>query len=205
MSESNNESVKENYKATAINKLKKNLIANKAAAEKGFPNEEWIEIDKLKLSYFNIPEDAAGIPVAKSRLPKNKQEELDFIKEIKSAIILKSKGASVTLVPRINRPDGKGFVPGPDAIVNGLFFEFKTITGKLNKVGRRFKYSRKQGDNVYIRIENNKHTKTGIIQYLVRLINNPKYKGGYKGIIILTIETGFEEKTYFIKIKDLKK
>jgi len=41
-------------------------------------------------------------------------------------------GSSVTLIPRIKRPDGKGFLPGPDAIVNGSFFEFKTVTGKIN-------------------------------------------------------------------------
>jgi len=53
-------------------------------------------------------------------------------------------GASVTLIPRIKRPDGKGFLPGPDAIVNGSFFEFKTVTGKMNKIGRRFAESRIQ-------------------------------------------------------------
>jgi len=54
-------------------------------------------------------------------------------------------GSSVTLIPRIKRPDGKGFLPGPDAIVNGLFFEFKTVTGRMDKIGARFRESRTQG------------------------------------------------------------
>jgi hypothetical protein len=101
--------------------------------------------------------------VARSRLPINEQEELDFLKEIISATKLKDLGSSVTLIPRIKRLDGKGFLPGPDAIVNGSFFEFKTVTGKINKVGRRFAESRIQGNNVYIRVENPRHTKAGVV------------------------------------------
>jgi len=184
--------------------MARSVATNEEVAKKEFPNETWVETDNLKLNHVSIPKDATGILVAKSKLPINKQEELDFLKEVISATKLKKLGLSVTLIPRIKRPDDKGFLPGPDAIVNGLLFEFKTVTGKLNKVGRRFKYSRKQGDNVYIRIENEKHTKTGVVQYLVRLINNSKYKGGYKGNVILTVGTGPKEKTYFFKIKDFK-
>jgi len=143
----------------AAERLAKNIAANKAVAKKEFPDETWVGTDNLKLKHVSIPKDAIGILVARSRLPINKQEELDFLKEIKSAIILKGLGSSVTLIPRIKRPDGKGFLPGPDAIVNGLLFEFKTVTGRINKVGRRFSESRIQGKNVYIRVENPRHTK----------------------------------------------
>jgi len=202
---SHNPNVLEKQAIAAAQQLARNVAANEAVAKKEFPNETWIKIDNLKLDHVTLPKDAVDILVAKSRLPINKQEELDFLKEIISAIKLKNLGASVTLIPRIKRPDGKGFLPGPDAIVNGLLFEFKTITGKLNKVGRRFTHSRLQGENVYIRVENDKHTKAGIVKYLVRLINNSNYQGGSKGLIILTIGTGRDEKTYFYRIKDLKK
>ena len=161
--------------------------------------------DNLKLNHVSIPKDATGILVARSRLPINKQEELDFLKEIKSAIILKDLGASVILIPRIKRPGGNGFLPGPDALVNGSLFEFKEITGRMDKIGARFNYSRKQGNNVYIRIVNPKLTKPHVMSYMARLINNPNYKGGYKGSLILTFGTGNEQKTYFFKISDLKK
>ena len=170
-----------------------------------FPNETWVDADSLKLRHVVIPENVAGIKIAKGKLPINKQEELDLLKEIKSAIVLKGTGASVTLIPRIRRPDGKGFLPGPDAIVSGALYEFKTVTGRLDKVGARFRDSREQGNNVYIRVENPKLTKPRVVRYLAGFINNKKYEGGYKGNLILTFGTGHNEKTYFYRISDFKK
>jgi len=40
---------------------------------------------------------------------------------------------------------------------------------------------------------------------LVRLIKDKNYSGGCKGNVIFTIGTGREERTYFYRIKDLKK
>jgi len=150
----------------AAERLAKGVTANEAAAKKEFPHETWVEADKVKLDHVNMPKNATGILVARSRLPVNKQEELDFLKEVKSAIILKNLGSSVTLIPRIKRPDGKGYLPGPDAIVNGLLFEFKVVTGRMDKIGTRFNYSRKQGNNVYIRVANPKLTKPHVLSYI---------------------------------------
>jgi len=189
---------------TPAEQLAINAAANEAVALIEFPNETWINAEKISLDHVEMPKNTDGIIVAMSRLPINLQEELDFVKEIKSALIFKKHGANVTLIPRTKRPDGKGFKPGPDAIVNGLFFEFKTITGRLDKIGARFRESRIQGNNVYIRINNPLHTKRGVLNYLSRFINNPRYKGGYIGDLILTVETSYGEKTYFLKISDLK-
>jgi len=190
--------------AAAARQMARNVAANEAVAKKEFPHETWLKADDLKFDNITMPKDAAGILVAKSRLPINKQEELDFLKEVISSTKLKELGASVILIPRIKRTDGKGFLPGPDAIVNGSFFEFKTVTGKINKVGRRFAESRVQGSNVYIRVENPKHTKAGVVRELVGLINDKNYSGGFKGNIVFTVGIGLEEKTYFSRIKDLK-
>ena len=152
-----------------------------------------------------MPKNSNGIILAMSRLPKNLQEELDLIKEIKSAIVLKKYGASVTLIPRIKRTNAKGFLPGPDAIVNSVYYEFKEVVGSIDKIGDRFKDSRKQGINVYIRIANPKLTKSKVLSYLTRYINLPTYQGGYKGKLILTVGTDFEERTFFLNISDLKK
>jgi hypothetical protein len=194
-----------NCRRSSTERLAKNAAANETAAKKEFPDETWVGADKLKLDHVSMPKDVTGILVAKSRLPINKQEELDFLKEIISATKLKNLGSSVTLIPRIKRLDGNGFLPGPDAIVNGSFFEFKTVTGKINKVGRRFAESRIQGNNVYIRVENPRHTKAGVVQELIGLINDKNYSGGYKGKVVFTIGTGQKERTYFYRIKDLKK
>jgi hypothetical protein len=203
--DSNNANVKESQKAAAAERLARNIAANETVAKKEFPDETWIKIDNVKLNHVSIPKDAAGILVARSRLPINKQEELDFLKEMISATTLKNLGFVVTLIPRIKRPDGKGFLPGPDAIVNGSLFEFKTVTGRMDKIGARFNYSRKQGNNVYIRVANPKLIKPHVLSYMARLINNPNYKGGYEGTLIFTFGTGQEEKTYFYRISDLKK
>jgi len=190
---------------TSAEQMVINLAANEAAAKIEFPGETWINAEKIKLRYVEMPKNADGIIVAISRFPINLQEELDFIKEIKSAIILRKHGAAVTLIPRIKRLDGKGFLQGPDAIVNGLFFEFKTVTGRMDKIGARFRESRTQGNNVYIRVDNPALIKSQVVNYLAKYINNPRYQGGYKGNIILTFGEGLEEKTYFFRIKDFKK
>jgi hypothetical protein len=184
--------------------LSQNIEKTTKTADNLFPNETWVDAVTVKFDHVKLPDGVDSIMVAMSRLPVNQQEELDFLKEIKSAIILKNEGASIRLIPRMKRPDGKGNLPGPDAIVNGLLFEFKTITGKIKKVGKRFTESRKQGENIYIRVANPLHTKAGVISSLVRIINNKDYVGGYKGNVIFTVGDGGQEKTYFFKISDLK-
>ncbi|MCL2442070.1 MAG: hypothetical protein FWD13_01225 [Treponema sp.] len=190
---------------TSAEQLARNAAANEIVVNNKFPNETWINADIIKNDFVEIPKDASGIIVATSKLPVNMQEGIEFLKEIKSAIILMKHGSSVTLIPRIKRPDGKGFLPGPDAIVNGVLYEFKTVTGKIKKVGRRFIESRDQENNVYIRVDNQRHTRAGVIKSLSGIINSNDYKSGYKGNIIFTIGEGQGEKTYFFRIKDFKK
>jgi len=185
--------------------LARNAAANEAIALKEFPNDTWIKVENIKLNHAEMPKNADGIIVAMSRLPINQQEELDFIKEIKSAVILKKHGASVTLIPRIKRSDGKGFMPGPDAIVNGLFFEFKEVVGTVDKIGARFNESRKQSNNVYIRISNPNITKQRTMKYMSKLLNGRDYNGGYHGNIVFTFGTGEEQQTFFFRIIDFKR
>jgi len=179
------------------------MAANESLAKKKFPNETWVRSDSIKLQHEQMPSGAEGIIIAKSRLPINPTEEHDIIKEIKSAAILKKHGSSVTLVPRVRDPITGRFLSGPDAIVDGTFFEFKEVTGGIKRVGKRFMESRKQENNVYIRIANTDLTKQKVFNYFGKFVNNKDYKGGYKGNIIFSF--GDEEKTYFFKIKDFKK
>ena len=176
---------------------------NETVAQREFPNETWINADNINLNHVEMPKNADGIVIAMSRLPINLQEELDFIKEIKSAIILKKLGASVTLVPRIKDPITGAFFAGPDAIVDGVLFEFKEITGGISKIGDRFKDSRKQGNNVYLRVANPNLSKRQVLSYFSRFINDPNYQGGYKGKIIFSF--GSENRPYFFRIMDFKK
>jgi len=198
--ETDNESVEER---AAKKRLARGVAVNEAIAKKEFPNETWVHSDSIKLQYEQMPPGAEGIIIAKSKLPANPTEERDLIKEIKSGIILMKHGSSVTLLPRVKDPIIGKFLPGPDAIVDGTLFEFKEVTGGINKVGARFKDSRIQGNNVYIRVANSSLTKRKVFDYFGRYVNNKNYQGGYKGNIIFSF--GADERTYFFKIKDFKK
>jgi uncharacterized protein with gpF-like domain len=184
-------------------RISNGLAANQALANKTFPKETWVKSDSIKLNHEQMPDGATGIIVAKSKLPTNLQEELDLLKEIKSGIILQKRGSSVTLIPKIKDPITGKFLSGPDAIVDGSFFEFKEVTGGVRRIGARFMESRDQGDNVYIRVANENLSKRQVFGYFSKFVNDKNYKGGYKGNIIFSF--GTEEKTYFFKIRDFKK
>ncbi len=108
-----------------------NKQKTQALAKKIFPFEIWYCANTLNLKYEKLPEGLEEIKIARSRLPINKSQEKDLIKELLSARILKNKGACVYLIPKIKRPDGSGEMPGPDAIVNGELFEFKVVAGSI--------------------------------------------------------------------------
>jgi len=174
-----------------------NEASNETATQREFPNEAWIGADKIKLKHKEMPRNADDIIVAKGKLPISRQEELDFVKEIESAIILKRHGASVTLIPRIKRPDGEGFTSRSDAIVNGSFFEFKVVTGSMDKTGARYMDSREQRNNVYIRISNPTLAKSSVVDYLAKFVNNQRYQGGLRETLFLLSEPVRRKKHIF--------
>jgi hypothetical protein len=104
---------------------------------------------------------------------------------LKQAVILRDRGAVVYLLPKAKDAQGHN-IPGPDAIVNGKIFEFKTITGGIGKVEKHFRDSRKQGGNVYIRIVDPKITRNDVIRKLSGVINSDNYTGGFKGDIVFS-------------------
>jgi hypothetical protein len=183
-------------------RINENAKKGDAIAKKLYSHEEWESIVNLNLQGVMFPKGIMNIKVAKSRIPKNKNDELVLLKEVRQAKTLIDIGAFVYLVPKEKDVYGN-FLSGPDAIVNGSLVEFKTVTGTINKVERRFRESRKQGENVFLKIDNSALTKQEIIKKLVNVVNDPKYTGGYKGYIILHIEK--TKRTYYIKISSLKK
>jgi len=109
----------------------------------------------------------------------------------------------MTLIPKIKDPVTGKFLSGPDAIVDGTLFEFKEVTGGIRRIGARFMESRRQGNNVYIRVANTNLTKRHVMSYFTKFINDKNYEGGYKGNIIFSF--GDEGRPYFFKIKNFKK
>ena len=141
---------------------------------------------------------------SKNRKTISDNDARTLTKEIRQAGVLTRRGASVFLVPKIKDSQGRD-VPGPDALVNGILYEFKTITGGIDKVERRFRESRDQGQNVFIRVMNPNVTKHNIIRKMYSVVNDPKYSGGFKGSLIFSVGQGVNETLYYVKISDLKK
>ena len=149
-----------------------------------------------------LPKNLDRISVAMSKFPMGKNDEEVLLKELKQAVILRDKGATVYLLPKAKDVEGRN-IPGPDAIVNGMYFEFKTVENTLRKLEKRFRDSREQGQNVFIHIENPNITGKEVIRKLYGIINSDNYTGGFEGDIVFAV--GKEKKTYSLKIKDVKR
>jgi len=193
-------------------RLLENIQKNEAAAKVIFPNEQWVDASLLKLVQtgpdFEIPKNLDNIKIAKSRVTPTKREHhisdndaRTLAKEIRQAKVLADKGASVFLLPKSKAADGRD-IPGPDALVDGVLYEFKTITGPIDKVETRFRKSRSQSENVFLSIMHRDISKSMVISKLHHTLNNPTYKGGINGRLIVYLECTGE--TFFFRIKDLK-
>ncbi|GHV26378.1 hypothetical protein FACS189498_4610 [Spirochaetia bacterium] len=171
-----------------------------------YPAETWLPANTItaRLRYVELPKNLEGISIAGSKFPMNKEDERTLLKEVKQAVILRDHGASVNLLPKAKDPQGR-YIPGPDAIVNGKIFEFKTITGGIDRIEKHFRNSRKQEESTYIRIVNQNITHSDVIKKLVGVVNSQSYTGGFKGSLVFTVGYGKLERTYFIKVQDLKR
>ena len=177
----------------------------KEAAEKAFPNEKWVDTGLLKFDYagenYEFLSDIAGIKVAQSRLTGLKDDEKVLVKELRQGKILSDNGLSIYILPKMKDQNGEN-IPGPDAIVNGVLFEFKNITGGIDRVEIRFRQSRKQCENVYLKIDNPGISKDDVISRIRSALRDKKYSGGTNGnLIIYLAQTG---ETCFMSINDLK-
>jgi hypothetical protein len=167
-------------------------------------NEKWIDIASLDFRYldedFKLPPDIVDIKIAQSRLTGMKCDERILIKEICQGQILIAKNASIYLLPKQKDPDGKE-LPSPDALVNGILFEFKNVTGSIKKVEKHFRKSRDQCENVYLKIDNPKISKEDVVLKIKAILGDENYRGGTNGELIIYLAQ--TEKIYFMRIKEL--
>jgi D-serine deaminase-like pyridoxal phosphate-dependent protein len=110
-------------------------------------------------------------------------------KELKQAEILAKQGNSVYLIPEQSSL-GKKLL---DAVVNGQLYEFKNVTGKAEKIERRFALAKEKGRdiNVFISVElpvSRDEARRRIAQVLFR---HPDYTG----MVIVSIPSGEIDKT----------
>jgi len=162
------------------------------AADQLFPGEKWITVEE-------------GIYLSPRR-PVGKNS--NYKDELRDAQILRNFGSTVYLVPESSRQAGKKY----DAIVNGMKFEFKDISGNTNTLEHQFLRSRSQAPNVFINLEKSRLTRTEIMSTLYGARNKPetgkirgyahsnRFKGGR---IILKIRG--QENLIYLNVDDLKK
>lgn len=194
--------------------FEENVKKNEAVAQAAFPKERWVNASTAKLgtgAEYEMPKNADRIMVAQSRLSPSKgrtsisdNDARTLAKELRQGGVLTNKGASVFILPKMRGADGK-FLSGPDALVNGSLYEFKTITGSIRRVETRFRESRDQGQNVYIRVMNPDITRGDVIQKLHGVVNGTGYTGGFKGNLIFSVREGNFDHVYYARISDLKK
>jgi len=197
-----------------VNNISEDIRKNETVAKSTFPDEQWVDAQTIKLAQegpdFEIPDGIDNIKIAKSRITPSKNhnsisdnDARTLAKEIRQAKVLTDRGASVFILPKNKGPDGRE-ISGPDALVNGILYEFKTVTGSIDKVESRFRESREQGQNVFIRVLNPDISRQSVIRKMHNVINDPKYTGGFKGDFIFSVKQGRDEIIYHMKIKDLK-
>jgi hypothetical protein len=195
------ELIKQQEAETEQAQRENNAKATANTAKKDFTNETWVPAGEVKLNYVTLPKNLDGITIAKSKFPMNKEDEKTLLKEVKQAKVLTEKGAVINLIPKQKDILGND-IQGPDAIVNGWYAEFKTITGSLKKVERHFRKSREQGENVFLKVDNKELSKHDVLEKVRSVFKDPKYKGGTKGNLILYLSKN--KRTYFIRIRDLR-
>jgi len=81
-----------------------------------------------------------------------------------------------------------------------MLYEFKTVTGSIKRVETRFRESREQGQNVYIRVMNPGITKSDVIQKMYTVVNSPEYTGGLKGNLIFSVRTGNFDNLHYVRM-----
>jgi hypothetical protein len=146
-----------------------------------FPNETWEKIT-----------DKIFVATGRILVPDI------FEKELIQAEILAKNGSTVYFLPEKQKVGMKS----ADAVVDGILVEFKTITGGIDMVEKRFRKSRKQCENVFLKIDNPEISKKDVQERIRRTLLDKKYLGGTGGLAIVYIAKTAE--IYYWRLADLK-
>ena len=116
------------------------------------------------------------IYIAKSRMPRSTEQLHILDKELRQARILVDRGSTVYLLPE-TPPHGKKRIKFPDAVVDGVVMEFKTITGSIRQVEVRYKEARAKTEHIFFKIDANL-TRHEVTRKLSGYIKRKGYTGG---------------------------
>ena len=168
----------QSQQSEAERQLAENIQANERFVEREYPNESFIsDITHLqpKNKYSKgliIPEN---VRVAESRMPINSEQRRTLRKELRQAGILSKQRNSVYLIPEPGRYKERV----TDAIVNGVPFEFRNITGKNRQVEQEFSdaKTKDKAANVFINIDSDISRHEVRRRIVMVLDRHPDYTG----------------------------
>ena len=152
--------------SATLEAMRETASENLARAE--FPEEEWVNEKGMRISRRRI-----------EKSKKSKNEKAKFEKEKNMASILARGNHTVWLLP-----EEKVGEKNPDAIVDGLIYDFKQV--KFSKIEHRFSEALEQADNVVLRIDDEKN-----VSRILGKIR--KYIKGRNGKIILLFGNEIKE------------
>jgi sulfur transfer complex TusBCD TusB component (DsrH family) len=161
-----------------------NAVKTRAKAQAMHPEETWLLLE-------------AGIYIASTRTPHSKKQTKDLEKELVQARMLTARGSVIYLLPEKVYADNIG-EKHPDAVVDGEIMEFKTITGNVREIERRFKESRLKSEQVFFHILSDL-TRREVTRKLSGVIRRKDYQ---KGVVIAFFAQSSE--MYFWDINDLR-
>ena len=137
-----------------------------------FPNESWLELEEC-------------IFIATGRTPKSNNQRKDLQKELVIARHLTRLGSVVYLLPE------EGEDKHPDAVVDGIIMEFKTITGGAERIQDHYREARKKADRIFFRINSDISTKA-VLKNLIERVRNSGYTGG-----LIMAYFAYKDKLYY--------
>jgi hypothetical protein len=188
---STNQSIQQAQRTAATQRFAKNRKASEAAIKREYPNEKFLSTT-AQLQAVNrwtknliLPKN---VHLAASRIPKVKIQSEILEKELRQAGILSDLGNSVYLTPE----PGKYKQRVTDAIVNGVHFEFRNITGKSRQVEQEFSEAKIKDKNAHVYLNIESDINKNEVRRRIGLVLNRH--DDYTGKIIVSIKEG---KTYF--------
>jgi len=188
---SGNKTVQQQAEIRKAKRRADNAKKARETADQLYPNEQWKPVEN---GIYLSPHRPIG---AKS----------NYGDELRDAQILREFGSTVYLVPEVRGTSEKKF----DAIVNGLKYEFKNVSGNENTLQTQFLRSRSQAPNVFINMETSNMTKRQIMSSLFGARNRResakshgynhynKFKGGR-----IIIKMKGQERLLYLNVDDLK-
>ena len=161
-----------------LRRLESNIAANEAYVKINYPGENFIS-DTAQLKSKNkyskgliIPEN---VRVAESRIPINSEQRRTLRKELRQAGILAGQGNSVFLTPEPGRYKERV----TDAVINGIPYELRNVTGTVKKIEKRFGDAKEKGNavNVFLTLENDASINEARRRIGLVLGRHPEYTG----------------------------